>query len=249
MDLFGFCTWYLYNLTKSYLYSSLIKDPEPLWLKDGTLNDLKRRGVKAMGKKPPKNTTQEVRVNPILGLVTTIDEEGSGILAQEAQGQHSFVGSDTLPTDLGCDDKTILEAAGVKFLGPVEDDKLFQYVKLPQGWKKNATDHSMWSNLVDNKGRVRAKIFYKAAFYDRKANMHLVSRFGVSKDYARQRNEGVAVAFVSDCDTLVFSTDPVKLPAETDDKYDEISNGALMKAIEWLNQHYPDWENSGAYWD
>jgi hypothetical protein len=97
-------------------------------------------------------------------------ERGSSsraIMDQEKTGQESFVESTTLPTVIS--GKEILEAAGVKFLGLVEDDALFQYVQLPAGWKKVATDHSMWSTLVDEKGRERASIFYKAASYDRRA--------------------------------------------------------------------------------
>ena len=45
-------------------------------------------------------------------------------------------------------------------------------VKLPAGWKKQATDHSMWSKLLDESGAVVASIFYKAAFYDRIAEMN-----------------------------------------------------------------------------
>jgi hypothetical protein len=125
------------------------------------------------GKTAPRNTVQEVRDNPIIGFITAMGEGGSGILAQEAQGQRSFVNSDTLPTDISKEDKATLAAAGVKFLGPVDGDDLFQYVELPQGWKKVTTDHSMWSNLVDADGKVRANIFYKAAFYDRRAFLHL----------------------------------------------------------------------------
>jgi len=96
------------------------------------------------------------------------NDGGRAIMDQESAGQQSFVSSDTLPTDLR--GKEILEAAGVKFLGVVEDDDMFQYVELPDGWKKVPTDHSMWSNLVDEQGRVRASIFYKGAFYDRSAH-------------------------------------------------------------------------------
>lgn len=96
------------------------------------------------------------------------NDGGRAIMDQESAGQQSFVSNDTLPTDLR--GKEILEAAGVKFLGVVEDDDMFQYVELPDGWKKVPTDHSMWSNLVDEQGRVRASIFYKAAFYDRSAH-------------------------------------------------------------------------------
>ena len=47
---------------------------------------------------------------------------------------------------------------------------------MPNGWKKQATDHSMWSELIDDKGKVRATIFYKAAFYDQRAFLNLVKQ-------------------------------------------------------------------------
>ena len=67
----------------------------------------------------------------------------------------------------------IMEAWGIVFLGPVPNDALFQYVTLPEGWHKQPTEHSMWSHLLDDKDRKRASIFYKAAFYDRSAQLHL----------------------------------------------------------------------------
>lgn len=36
------------------------------------------------------------------------------------------------------------------------------YVILPEGWEKKSTDHSMWFDLIDNKGNKRAIIFEKA---------------------------------------------------------------------------------------
>ena len=36
------------------------------------------------------------------------------------------------------------------------------YVILPEGWEKKSTDHSMWFDLIDNKGNKRARIFEKA---------------------------------------------------------------------------------------
>ena len=90
---------------------------------------------------------------------------------QESMGQSSFVGSDTLPTRFLYSAKEDLESMGVKFLGPVEGDELFQYVQLPEGWQKKATSHSMWSELLDAEGKKVASIFYKAAFYDRAAHI------------------------------------------------------------------------------
>ena len=112
------------------------------------------------------------------GLGVMIDALGqsnpsAAIERQEARGQQSFVASETLPTDMSPEDKQALDAAGVEFLGVVEDDPIFQYAKLPEGWEKRRTDHSMWSDLVDSDGEVVARIFYKAAFYDRSAHLYL----------------------------------------------------------------------------
>jgi hypothetical protein len=202
-------------------------------------------------KRAPRNTAQDVQENPILGLVPAIGEGGSGIIAQEAQGQRSFVGSDTLPTDMrrhsGYNTMEILEAAGVKFLGVVEGDKMFQCVELPQGWKKMATDHFLWSNLVDDKGRVRAAIFYKAAFYDRSAHISLSCRFGVSFDYDGFDKENVGVANVTDGDRVIHTTEQIST-AEGETRHD-VSEKARKLAVEWLDKNHPDWRNPGAYWE
>jgi hypothetical protein len=86
--------------------------------------------------------------------------------AQEAKGQQELVESTSLPAE---GDWAKLEEMGVKRCEPVEQDRLFVNATLPQGWKKEPTEHSMWSNLVDDTGKVRAQIFYKAVFYDRDA--------------------------------------------------------------------------------
>lgn len=115
--------------------------------------------------KAPENTTKTF--DPLTFLAEAmVHGSGGAIERQEAQGQRSFVGSDTLPAK---GDRTALIAAGVKFGDLVPNDSLFGFVELPQGWKKRPTDHSMWSELVDETGKVRATMFYKAASYDRDA--------------------------------------------------------------------------------
>ena len=86
---------------------------------------------------------------------------------QEKRGQEKFVNSEVLPKRINMGTREQLEEMGIVFGKDVDD--LFVYVTLPEGWKKVATDHSMWSRLVDDKGQERASIFYKAAFYDRDA--------------------------------------------------------------------------------
>jgi len=95
-----------------------------------------------------------------------------GIEKQEAQGQKDFVASESLPRKCP---KQELEKLGFVFGETIDGvSGLFVQVKMPKGWKKQATDHSMWSELVDETGKVRASIFYKAAFYDRDAFLRLV---------------------------------------------------------------------------
>jgi hypothetical protein len=160
--------------------------------------------------KAPVNTTKEVKDNPLGFLAEGMTRGASeAIENQEAQGQTSFVNSETLPTDMHGNARDVLEKAGVKFGEKVEGDEMFQYVELPAGWKKVSTSHSMWSNLVDEKGRVRAAIFYKAAFYDRSAHLSVNQRYGYSFDYEREQKEHVGVANVTDGGKVIHTTEPV----------------------------------------
>ena len=95
----------------------------------------------------------------------------SGIEAQEKLGQTTLVNGSFLPKECSPEDKVLLEDQGVIF-GEDKDD-LFVNVTLPAGWKKVATDHDMWSHLCDADGNIKAELFYKAAFYDKRARMHV----------------------------------------------------------------------------
>ncbi len=197
--------------------------------------------------KAPTNTTREMNDDPRAGLRFLREQSATGcaIENQEARGQDEFVKSDTLPTDIRPEAKAALEAAGAKFLGPVPGDDVFQYATLPPGWTKKAGKHSMWSDLVDDKGRKRGGIFYKAAFYDRSANLSLVRRYNVRIDYDRGMAENVAVARVLDGETVIHETDP--LPQS--DKYWNEQEEATKTAREWLLSKYPEADKFEAYWD
>lgn len=202
-------------------------------------------------KRVPHNTSLEARESPMVMLSQIVVSGVSrAILHQEEQGQQSFVGSDTLPTDMGrhgLDAKAILEAFGVKFLGVVSGDDLFQYVELPQGWKKEATSESMFSKLIDDRGRERAVIFYKAAFYDRSAHLALSCRFRVVVDYDRFNKEQIGVASVTDSGKVVHTTEKV-VRSDGENRWSVIDKANDL-AVEWLDTNYPDWKSPSAYWD
>lgn len=99
-----------------------------------------------------------------------------GIEWQEAQGQRELVNSEVLPTEIGYHESLLTyERLGFSFGDEVDGDPLFRHATLPDGWSRKASDHSMWSGIVDERGIERVGIFYKAAFYDRRASMQIAN--------------------------------------------------------------------------
>lgn len=108
-----------------------------------------------------ENTTKNPHKEWLLG------GDPESIERQEMQGQEQLATSSQLPTD-----GLTPEAAArcnIQIVSASKDDPLFTDVTLPKGWQIKPTGHSMWSDLLDETGTKRAGIFYKAAFYDRKA--------------------------------------------------------------------------------
>lgn len=97
---------------------------------------------------------------------TMLDAMPGMIEASEAHGQRELAASSQLPTQ-GLSE--LATKFGIEIVGPSQGDGLFTDVRLPAGWQVKPTEHSMWSDLIDDTGTKRASIFYKAAFYDRDA--------------------------------------------------------------------------------
>ncbi|MCP4967225.1 MAG: hypothetical protein GY926_18590 [bacterium] len=186
-------------------------------------------------------------VDMMLALVGEMERPGAGIEAQEAAGQVQLVNSDVLPTEALYGAREALEAAGVRFGEPDPDDPLFAPVELPSGWRKERSDHSMWSHLIDGQGRRRAEIFYKAAFYDRRAHIMATQRFTVRFDYDHQDATGEAVSRVYDGQTVTWETEANPWDVEPEQDYDR-QRCADKVASDWLDRRWPDWQDKTAYW-
>jgi hypothetical protein len=186
----------------------------------------------------PTNTTKQAHDDPLMTLLSTMGS--GGIERQEARGQQELVKSESLPAK--CRDREALEAVGVKFGQPYPDDPLFCDVVLPAGWKKQATDHSMWSHLLDEKGRKRASIFYKAAHYDRRADMHVERRYSMSV-FEDGSDSNHRRAVVKDGETTIHDLGEYR--SRDYDKSREMETAATN----WLNENFPDWQSASAYWD
>lgn len=203
-----------------------------------------------MSKRAPVNTAREAQENPLGVLLDALveDNPSDAIYKQEAAGQQSFVNSDTLPREMSANDKLALRTAGVVFGDPVPGDDLFVYVTLPEGWRRQGTSHDMHSDLLDEKGRKRASIFYKAAFYDRRADLNVTRRFSVRSDY--EAAEGTIIMHACDGDEVVFTTTGAYKGEKYRDGYYEASKKATEQCEAWFEQNgFPKWRNAGMYWD
>lgn len=164
-----------------------------------------------------------------------------GIEAQEAAGQADFVQSQTLPID--CPQEQ-LETLGFMFEDAADD--IFVNVKFPQGWHIEPTDHSMWSELVDPSGNVRAGIFYKAAFYDRHADMRLNRAIKIDQEY---EIKNIIQYFVKKGEEILFATEIVRDIEPYSDEYWAEEKRLEKIAKDWMEKNYPDHDNVLAYWD
>lgn len=200
------------------------------------------------------------REDPFLILADSLIGGGAGdaILRQEKRGQDKLVNSEVLPRKYNSGTRQQFEQMGIVF-GENADD-LFVYVTLPAGWSKQPTDHSMWSKLVDDKGRERASIFFKAAFYDRDAFLSISRRYGCSSRPVRGYDDpdyrlGGWVGVVNDGKQEIWQSP--ELGPEPDSNKDrpawlkwyQDKEALGDQARQWLATNYPDWENPLAYWD
>ena len=149
---------------------------------------------------------------------------------------------------------------GIKF-GPADsEDPMFMSAELPEGWKKVGSDHSMWSKVVDEKGRERLSIFYKAAFYDRDAHIDLCSRFSVSyecDDYEKPRPDRLYFGVVKDAGTEIYRSEGIPeneladdADAETRYKHKWGNELARDTARAWADENLPEgWDDLVKCWD
>ena len=172
--------------------------------------------------------------------------ETYAVLAQEARGTREMVTSDQLPAQM---DQEALKKMGVEILGQSAGDPLFVDVRLPEGWKKvPCREDSRTTHLVDPDGNRRARMWYKAASYDRKADGGIEYRFVVQQRYFDDYK--TAVAWVVDAKNGARRPihQVVREYAKDKDAFDG-EKDMWAECERWLGENYPDWEDCTAYWN
>jgi hypothetical protein len=206
-----------------------------------------------MPRKDSIGPSDEAQQLDILARGLVGGDPSDSVLAAEAAGAQSFVQSEVLPKD-GVQEG--VKAGLVEITGDADD--LFCNVKLPEGWeKKSEARDPRHIALYDANGCVRASIFYKAAFYDRKANMWWKHRFQISRIYPEDQNDPIRVAVVDSAGEF----DPKDIDGEivqdfgtlpVGDDYsarEKVEKKLMAQAKKWLKKNYPKYESIAAYWD
>lgn len=169
---------------------------------------------------------------------------------------HVQMQSDQELPNAGAETDAILLRLGFSLGGPSPYKKGFRKAVLPAGWKIKPSDHYMYSWVVDEKGRRRAQIGYKAQ--DNWVSFHLERRFSPSftKDDEGESEDdkgSCVVAVIRDSDrkevwrgATVPEVDKKKNPRWFEQP--TALDVASKLAEEKLEKIAPDWKNVEAYW-
>lgn len=174
---------------------------------------------------------------------------------EEKEGQCSMIGGTRLPKRISRVNKTsweeLSQRCGIQIAG--DSDELFYQVQLPDGWQIVGGDHPMWTTLKDDKGRGRALVFYKAAWYDERAELHLCYRYQFVNDHDSDKPN--IIVNVIDYGQgpeaeVIHEVGRVSRKHEQDMDMENISleNALHVAAKQWLEVNYPDYRNCYAYW-
>jgi hypothetical protein len=188
-----------------------------------------------------------------------VASEPGGIERQERMGTAALARSSSevpaqLPKNMGSNGRAILEACGMVFGKDIDD--LFIQATLPEGWSIKASDHRLYSHILDTAGRERAEIFYKDSSYDRSADLRVRCRYTIGSSTAVNA-DGQAVKYGTDEHTHyqiaildakqvseVIDLTPVEGTATRG-----LHEAACDRARAVLAERFPNWQDPAAYWD
>jgi len=202
----------------------------------------------------PRNTAADANAHPTLGLFAAQPES---IEASERAGGQQMLKSTVIPTEM----QRFTTDDLVKFgfiVGDVhEDDPIFRDVTLPPGWTRGDgdNDYGYWTYILDDKGRRRFAIFYKAAFYDRSAHIGIEARFTLREHWDATTSDFMGWHEFTDNATgeVPWKSDEYGQLPETRDRdvmgaYCDKKDAAATAGEEWADENHPDWRDAIGSW-
>lgn len=207
-----------------------------------------------MDRKKPENTAKQAQAKGgARRLLTEAAVLGTSGMVEnmEAEGQRQLCGSGKvcLPSKMATECRARLETWGVIFpeINANWDDQVLGPADLPDGWEIKATGHSMHCDLVDGLGRLRAVIFYKAAFYDRNGYTQTRNRFRATVDqaYPDDYETGGNIKLtpvIFDGNVLIWSGACEIATYEARDRITEVADAKLAELFPGAGDFQADWD-------
>lgn len=131
-------------------------------------------------------------------------------------------------------------------------DGFFREATLPPGWSLEASgEHVMWTDLVDDRGRKRARLHHKALLTARMASMkptvRYIARIEYQGEFGRPGESNRGFVFDNSTQTEIFTTRTLR--REGNDRMFLKTDTLKQEVAQWLKEHFPDHEDPAAYWD
>lgn len=135
------------------------------------------------------------------------------------------------------------------------DDYLYR-VQLPEGWKLVPTDHYMWNDVFDEKGRKRISYFHNGAFWDRDAFTNFICRYGFTiSPFDNYKSDSTYEERMFKPWSLHMTDNGEKvelikeMTASTKSEYYNLEDELRTLGNWYMDKYYPEWKDINAYWD
>lgn len=218
----------------------------------------------ARKKREIEHPTRRFHADPfyesMLGLAAGSPEEYDRVTASRGAAEVRM--SDELPAKDTADPEVqaALLSLGFKLGGVQSGNPMFREAEMPKGWTRKSTDHYMYTNVLDAKGRVRAQIGFKAQAYDPWTSFVLYRRFSLRQIYPKdqERERGTVKFSVRDrlakpekdgSEGIIFTTVGVHVLRKNYTRNDELEKEHVAACAAWLDRNYPKWQEHTGHWD
>jgi hypothetical protein len=213
-----------------------------------------------------KSQDRDVILSTCLALGTA---EGIPLLERMAQREIAQGGVLFLDRAMKPGIVAVLERLGFQFPPETGDlDPILRPVVGPPGWTLRPKESAYWTDLLDPKGHVRGHIFYKGAYYDRRAQFYPLTRYWIETEFASASGHPEITAAKARGETVDLFGSHAHLPYQRFMVCDRenplpIHQGPWLSWNEsvgpgnsspspgirsWLDSRYPDHADPLAYW-
>lgn len=176
---------------------------------------------------------------------------GAPLVATPPAGvdQKALVSSHHLPREIDSLEPITWEELsvrwGMKVLGSLKAN--FFAVQMPPGWYlQGGGEESLWSYLLDDRGRERATIYYQPNFSDRSAILYLSRRYSVFSHYLDPTDTTVRIISARDGRRIFHEFG--RVVADHAGYFKEVTRIEECGKL-WMDTHFPQWQDPFAYWD